>query len=810
MKKFYFLIIVQLITMTAWSQTRTWNGGSGNWNDATKWEPMGIPEASDILEFNGISVTISNTPDLSFRGIVVTGSNVILNGSGTGTKTLTIGNTSIDIAIQINAGATLTIGNNLNIALASNATAAVDGTLIVNTNRNYYTNAGETTKTIVNGVIRNNGGNIISAASMLEFTNGSVYEHACDKGTIPAATWDRNSTCSIEGIVANAPEGLDQVFGNYKWDCLHQAVGDAFGTVIPSEIKGDLVINKTGAGNDPSVYLPFPGEIKIGGAFLLNSGICTIKAANATIDIGGDFIINGGSLQTNIASVNAGININFKGTAKQVFSKKAGTIRIKKFIIHTNAIVDLGESVLDGDGEFMLEEGGQLMTAHPAGIALTGSTGAIQVTGTRTFSSMADYAYTGSVSQITGTGLPATVRRLIIDNNSGNLTDAGVKLSKATTVGTELVLANGFLQTTDNTILTIADGGLATTADSSFIAGPMRKTGNASFTFPTGWAGAGGGRIPIGISSMETVATIQAEYKRAPATNKGSTINAPLHHISYCEYWELFPITGSTTALVTMYRNGHSNCNPVSYINDFSSVRVARSNGTVWTQVGNTGDSLDVSNGYVVSGDAGITISTNEKYFALGNITTARDPLPVMFDNVWAYKKSNAVNIEWSNLTERDIAIYYVERSVNGIDYTIIGQYFPKNNRDDKASYMHIDASPMPGENFYRVKVIIKSTKIIFSKVMRIETGMPEQRLSLYPNPVISKQFNLGLAGINKGEYSLRVINAMGQEIYLCKFSYKDSFTTQSLRLPSSVKPGVYNLIITGSDYQENKMFIVQ
>ena len=259
-----------------------------------------------------------------------------------------------------------------------------------------------------------------------------------------------------------------------------------------------------------------------------------------------------------------------------------------------------------------------------------------------------------------------------------------------------------------------------------------------------------------------------------------------------------------------MYRNAYSFCNPVSYISDFSSVRVARSNGTAWAQIGNAEDSLDAGNGYVVSDKAGILINKNERYFALGHITTATDPLPVLFDKVSAYEKNDGVNIEWSNLTERDIAIYYVERSVNGMDYTIIGQYLPKSNRDDKASYIQFDARPMPGANFYRIKAIEKSTKIIFSKVMRIETGMPQQKLSLYPNPVLSKQVILGLAGVKEGNYSLRVINAMGQDIYQSTVTNKGSFTTQTLKLPPSVKPGVYNLIITGSNYEENKMFIVQ
>lgn len=805
MKKIYTLLFFLSIAVFATSQTRTWNGGNGNWNDATKWTPMGAPAASDILEFNGVSGTISNVPTLTFRGIIITAGNIILNGGGNNTKTLTPGDTNLDNAIVINAGAGLTIGNNLDLALANNARAFVDGTLIVSTNRNYYTRSGETTKTIVNGTIRNESGNIASVNSTLEFKNGAIYEHTGDKGMVPAAIWSENSTCSIEGVITKAPDGLDQIFGNYKWNCELQTGGASLEVAIPADIRGDLIINKTGT--DPAAYISFPGKVKIGGDFILNSGTCMGKEANTIIDLSGDLIIKGGNLKTN-----AEINIHFNGTGKQAFSKTGGTIKAIKFAVLNNATVDFGESVLDGDADFTLEPGGKLMTAHPGGIALSGATGTIQVTGKRNFSSQADYAYTSSEPQITGTGLPATVRRLIIDNSSGQLANAGVTLSKTVAVTGELILNKGFLQTSADRMLTIMDAGTATTLEKSFVSGPMQKKGKTDFTFPTGWCGQGGGQIPIGISAMDAVSTIQAEYKRASAINKGSTINAPLHHISYCEYWELFPTNGNPNAVITMYRNSYSNCNPVSYVDDFSSVRVARSNGASWTEIGNDHDSLVDGNGYVASDDAGIKITAKEKYFALGQITTARDPLPVLFDNVMAYEKNEGVNVEWSNLTERDIAIYYVERSANGMDYTIIGQYLPKSNRDDKASYLHFDEDPGHGDVFYRIKAIGKTTKIIFSKVMRMEASIviSEPKLNFYPNPVANKQFILALSGIKEGKYNFRVINITGQEIYQNVLLNQGSFTTQTFKLPSSIKPGIYSLTITGNSYQETKMFIVQ
>ncbi|MEP7373058.1 MAG: T9SS type A sorting domain-containing protein [Chitinophagaceae bacterium] len=821
MKKFYsLLILILLTTVTAWSQTRSWNGGNGDWNDKSKWTPFGVPTENDILEFNGISGTVSNVPAVAIKGLIVSGSDIILNGASGNSKMLTIGFGTSDASIAIYTDANLTIGNNLDIALAKNAFAAIDGTLIVATNRQYYTNAGGETKTIVNGILRNNGGIIQSAESMLEFTDGSIYQHASDQGTIPAATWSKNSNCNIEGIVSKAPGGLNQIFGNYKWDCVYQTGGASLGNAVPSDIRGNLVINKTGAANDPAAFIQFPEKINIEGSLVINGGTSMVKGTISTIDLAGDFAMTGGDLKASATSAGNGIiDINFKGNTRQAFSKSGGVIEKSngaitrgeiKFTILENAIIDFGESVLNGAASFTVAAGAKLMTAHPEGLCATGSAGSVQVTGTRTYSSDADYAYTGSAHQVTGLGLPAVVRRLIIDNSAGVQTEAGVTLSKATSVNTELVLTNGFVQTTAVNMLTIMDDGNATASDNSFVAGPMRKEGKSSFTFPTGWSGTDGGLIPIALSSLSTSSVIQAEYKRAPATNKGNTINAPLHHISYCEYWELFPITGKPTAIVTMYRNAHSNCNPISTVQDFFTFRVARSNGSAWTEIGNADGTMSSVSGYVVSDSAGITMSSTDKYFALGNISSSKDPLPVLYDSVWAYGKNGGVNIEWSNLTERDIAVYFVERSVNGKDYSIIGQQLPKSNRDDKASYVSFDPSPIPGTNYYRIKTIVKSTKIIFSRIMSVETDMPQQSFNLYPNPLRSGQATLSLSGMKEGKYFLRVINSTGQEIYSKNIINQGGFISQSLELPSQIKTGIYNIVVTGDQYKISKSFIVQ
>ena len=90
---------------------------------------------------------------------------------------------------------------------------------------------------------------------------------------------------------------------------------------------------------------------------------------------------------------------------------------------------------LTGAGSFTLSASGTLAVCDVAGIAASGATGAVQVTGTRSFSADASYLYNGTADQNTGNGLPATVRNLSTTNaNPVTLTQA-VVVNQVLTVG---------------------------------------------------------------------------------------------------------------------------------------------------------------------------------------------------------------------------------------------------------------------------------------------------------------------------------------------------------------------------------------
>ncbi|MBF9222030.1 fibronectin type III domain-containing protein [Hymenobacter ruricola] len=99
---------------------------------------------------------------------------------------------------------------------------------------------------------------------------------------------------------------------------------------------------------------------------------------------------------------------------------------------------------LTGTGSFVLQADGTLAICDPLGISPTGvPTGAVLLTGTRTYSPLANYIYTGNAAQVTGTGLPSTVQALGVQNVAGVTLSQALSLTQGLNLGLGNLITNG-------------------------------------------------------------------------------------------------------------------------------------------------------------------------------------------------------------------------------------------------------------------------------------------------------------------------------------------------------------------------------
>jgi|GEM_PF-1064301 Calcineurin-like phosphoesterase. len=290
-------IVKQAVTIPMNYRSKT----SGNWNEATTWEYK--DDASSTW------TDATSAPDQTAK------------------------------SITIQSGDTVTV-------IANTTAYATSSGLIINGNLN------------VLGTIVNTGV-ITSTSSTLNFMNGSLYRHAQNSGTVPAATWDTNSTCEIAGVTTTRPSGItNQSFGNFTWNCPNQTYSGSIGSGFASNnyglpssnytVRGNLTIQDTGSGSlsfttgvDETEYIAgnfniLSGNFQmlasgtnsnrtiiVGGNFTMNNGILTLGNGNkGVLHVAGDFSQSGGTINKGTST----ITINFNKTGSQVYSQTGGTV----------------------------------------------------------------------------------------------------------------------------------------------------------------------------------------------------------------------------------------------------------------------------------------------------------------------------------------------------------------------------------------------------------------------------------------------------------------------------------------------------
>lgn len=819
MKRFYItLIALVLVSFAGWGQTtKTWNGpaSGGSWGTAGNWSPNGVPAANDVVIIDGgVSGAINDVPSIVLTGLRIEGNSTVtfnvLNNNDRVVNVSGPGGATPNLIIE--AGSTLILegDNNDDLSLnfnrtggIGNALASIAGTLRLGQNTVLDWNNGNTLITVT-GTIENEDGTIAGSTTNLVFADGSLYSHQRNGSSIPIANWSNGSKIELPGVVSTIPNNINQVFGTLEFN----------GTLIQNltvgntlNVDGDLVIN-LGASAFRLRMTATNGDqdINLDGDFILNSGTFSLDDGNggSELRIGGNFIQTNGVLTE--AGGGSGIVI-FNGTGVQSFSKSGGTItQSVNFVINSGSTVDFGINVLDNtDGSFTLNTGAKVITSHPDGLRSTGNFGSIQ-SNTRTYSNTADYEFRGA-----STGNFATtafgVRDLIINNTSGE-----VAMGRNFTVSRNLTLENGYITPGANTLL-VGTAGNSTSNNNAYVNGQLQKTfnNNSPFTFFVGKASSVGMRaIGLTTNTGSGTSTFTAEFIRDnPNVVVGNTLGSGIARVSGCEYWTLDRSgTGSRGGAVTLSWGANSDCSSgTQYVTNLLTLRVARFDGSSWVDAGaNLVGGSTLSEGSISSNAV-----TSFSPFALASSNQADNPLPVLFDGVRAYGKDGGVHIEWSNLTERDIIRYEVERSANGIDYYPINQQAPKSNRDDKASYNHFDAMPIDGANFYRIRVDEIGGKPVYSKILRVDMGSTKAAsFSLYPNPVQGRQLTVSLNGLRQGQYSLQVFNTAGQRVYTTTINNVGAGVTQMIELPAKLKTGMYVTVVSGDGFRESKQFILQ
>ena len=176
----------------------------------------------------------------------------------------------------------------------------------------------------------------------------------------------------------------------------------------------------------------------------------------------------------------------------------------------------------------------------------------------------------------------------------------------------------------------------------------------------------------------------------------------------------------------------------------------------------------------------------------------AASVLPINFTNVKAFEKGSSIQIEWNLGNEQNMKQYQVEKSTDGRTFTKTGSQVARTISSTD-SYQWLDVTPNNGNNFYRIKAIENGELYKYSQVVNVKTGKNNSAISVYPNPVKGNVINLQMVNQEKGRYSISLVNALGQQLYLKEFNHLGGSANETLNVGTKISKGIYNLQITAN-----------
>lgn len=176
-----------------------------------------------------------------------------------------------------------------------------------------------------------------------------------------------------------------------------------------------------------------------------------------------------------------------------------------------------------------------------------------------------------------------------------------------------------------------------------------------------------------------------------------------------------------------------------------------------------------------------------------GNVTA------LTFSNIVAIRQNNSISLQWKAFSETNISSYIIERSLNGFQFSQVGNIAPHNSNISEDNYTWIEQSPVNAKCYYRIKALNKSGEINYSKVVFVAENKSQKTVLVYPNPVENKVLTIQFTNAELLKYKCFLFTTSGQKVFTKELSISPGYVVQQLRLPNTIS-GTMMLVIEKPD----------
>jgi hypothetical protein len=179
---------------------------------------------------------------------------------------------------------------------------------------------------------------------------------------------------------------------------------------------------------------------------------------------------------------------------------------------------------------------------------------------------------------------------------------------------------------------------------------------------------------------------------------------------------------------------------------------------------------------------------------AIFNVVFAGSVLPELSTDLSGEVVGTVNHLSWTTNPDFGVTTMILERSADNVEYTQLEEI--PDDQHEEGEYS--DESPLPGINYYRLRVENGSGIIQYSKTITLNVEEQGFSLKTYPNPASSWLY-LEIVTEDPGEYGVTLHNAFGQKVLQKQFNVSGRKHVEPLYV-AGLREGMYFITALGKD----------
>lgn len=182
--------------------------------------------------------------------------------------------------------------------------------------------------------------------------------------------------------------------------------------------------------------------------------------------------------------------------------------------------------------------------------------------------------------------------------------------------------------------------------------------------------------------------------------------------------------------------------------------------------------------------------------------------LPLQLLGFDAVAKNNRAELKWTVDINESGQQFIVERSNDGRNFENIAT-LAATHRTGKEQYTYLEANGLQEKSYYRLKIIDKNKKLIYSPIIMMRKGNTENELLLLQNPV-AQTLRLNYLSSESGLVAINIYSMAGAKVFTMNKPVQKGDNSISFPIGNGVRPGMYVIELVSAQERVQAKFMKQ